>query len=45
MIESQLAALFTRIADGEPAASRVDTQLAGAGPVWPAPRYWRPPSP
>ena len=28
MIESQLAALFTRMADGEPAASRVDTQLA-----------------
>lgn len=28
MIESQLGALFTGIADGEPAMSRVDTQLA-----------------
>lgn len=28
MIESQLGALFAEIADGEPAMSRVDTQLA-----------------
>ncbi len=53
MIESQLRALFTEIADGESATSRVDTQLAHRwgrarlrwrrSPARPPPRYWRRP--
>ena len=51
MTESQIHALFTEIADGDPGPSRVDTRLAHrrgrARLRWQracaaAPRYWRP---